>query len=505
MKRLYISIGLFFFFTNAYSQNYGLLNEGVEAIYEINSNSPLINNSAGSNGSYWIAAKRKTSAIVNGDTLIHHTSMAKSYEYDLGNNCMVLGDTSWMGKATIIQASGDYLFFNREGDTVRILPQAHLNDKWTAFKWQNGNYIEATVFNISLETLSTTSDSVKSIIFQVKNATHQNITHHFNGFQMRMSKNYGMVKSVNFFDFPNDTSSLFLVGHSNLNTTIRNITTADVYNFDVGDEFHVEGFSQDIPHSISFGYEIQRVLTKSISGDTLIYQIEKQQVNINRIFSQTSEDTTYATDTIMKIYLTNGFNLLDSLPYIVDTNKYNVSSTFYAPRYSKLEWSNLFNNKLSKVVTGAAYNIYPCISPILDAFPCEMHYIEGLGGGYYDCTSWGNRSTKELVFYKKNTETWGTPIDIQTLIPTSIHRLEIFKSIAIFPNPAINQITISTKNEIIKDGQISVFDGLGKTVWTSKVDSFQEKNLDIKNWAKGMYYVRIRSTEGIWTGKFIKQ
>lgn len=506
MKQLYFSFGLFFLAINAFSQNYALLNEDAKAIYALNKYSALMDhNHFGNTNNDWISAQRKTVAIVNGDTLIRHASMAKSQEYNLGNNCLVIGDTSWLGVATIIQSSGDYLFFNRFGDTIRLLPQAQLNDTWTAFEWQNGDYIEATVFNISLETIANVSDSVKSIVFQVKNVAHQNVSHHFNGFQMSISKNYGMVKSVNFFDFPIDTSSVILIGHSDLNTSIKNITTADIYNFDVGDEFHVEGFSQDIPNAVYFSYEIQRILSKSIAGDSMIYDIESQRININRTFNPTQEDTIYTTDTIVKLYLVDGSNLLDSLPYTVDTVKYNIGSFYYSPRYVRLEWSAAHNNRLAKVTMGDGYQILPCISPLIDAFPCQKQYIEGLGGGYYDCTSWGNSSTKELVFYKKNTGTWGTPINIQSLIPTSTVQLKVFQSIAVFPNPATSIVTISTKNEIIQDGQMMIFNGLGKLVLSSSIHHFQEKKLDVNSWASGIYYIQIQSKEGVWAGRFVKQ
>ena len=507
MKQFYFSFLFLFFFSMVIGQNYALLSEDKETIFDFKNNSlpdgsHLINDYS---NEFWISAHRKTIGLINGDSLILHSRIAKNQEFHISNNCLAIGDTSWLGTHTIIQNNGNHLFFNRYGDTITCKPQANLTDNWMAFEWQNGNYIQATVLNITLETISTAVDSVKTIVFQVKDSLHQNISHLLNGFQIRISKNFGLVKSVNFYDFPNDTSSIYLIGHSNLNTPIRNIKYQDAYNFDIGDELHIESFGQNIPTSVSFHYEIQRIIGKAISTDTIIYNIERQQIHIDRVFQNTGEDTTYTMDTIVNIVPLNVSFQLDSLPFVIDTVKYTSTNTFYSLNHTKLSYSNTYNRLVKTSAKIGDYWLYPCLKPVLDIFPCDKNYIEGLGGNYFDCQSWGNIHRRELVFYKKNSGTWGTPININSLIPTSISNLKRVQSISIFPNPTTNQITISTKNKVIASGQITIFNSSGQEILSIQETHLNKKSFDVNDWTTGIYFVKIQSENSVWIGKFVKQ
>ena len=168
---------------------------------------------------------------------------------------------SWSGKR-IIQESDYFLFVNIEDDTITIKPYSALNESWLCYANSSGLNIMATISEIELFNFLNVSDSAKVIDFQAVNSSGDSIDHIINSHQVIISKNYGVLKWFNLFQFPNlsilyqrpyDNSSLFeiesidsihfdqleLVG---IETTtevkgIGTITYKELYNFDVLDNF----------------------------------------------------------------------------------------------------------------------------------------------------------------------------------------------------------------------------------------------------------------------------
>lgn len=78
---------------------------------------------------------------------------------------------------------------------------------------------------------------------------------------------------------------------------------------------------------------------------------------------------------------------------------------------------------------------------------------------------------------------------------------------AIYPNPAINNITVSFNNNIATDASIQIIDFNGRVISTSRV-SIQEgltvKSINVSNLTAGFYMLRITTKEEVAYEKFIK-
>jgi len=74
-----------------------------------------------------------------------------------------------------------------------------------------------------------------------------------------------------------------------------------------------------------------------------------------------------------------------------------------------------------------------------------------------------------------------------------------FKECSIFPNPAINYLFISGLNENVN---VAIFDLTSKLVYNNKVSDNQ---IDVSNFQNGSYIMKIETSNGIITKKFIKQ
>jgi hypothetical protein len=62
-------------------------------------------------------------------------------------------------------------------------------------------------------------------------------------------------------------------------------------------------------------------------------------------------------------------------------------------------------------------------------------------------------------------------------------------SLRIYPNPAIDRIYISTKNE--DNALVEIFSPLGKLIKNAKLDNNGTINIDVSDFVKGVYLIKI--------------
>ena len=69
------------------------------------------------------------------------------------------------------------------------------------------------------------------------------------------------------------------------------------------------------------------------------------------------------------------------------------------------------------------------------------------------------------------------------------------------PNPTMGNVAVSAN---VEDGEVVVFDMFGKEVATAKVSEYHA-NLDLSDYASGVYMVRITGGSGMTTVRIVKQ
>ena len=117
-----------------------------------------------------------------------------------------------------------------------------------------------------------------------------------------------------------------------------------------------------------------------------------------------------------------------------------------------------------------------------------------------------NRARK-LCSIKKNNSSHNIPADYSACywqIKNSFISLNEIgtEDIEIYPNPAINEITIeSVVSKIIS---VSIFDINGKFI-NQLSDSENKQNIDLKSFDSGVYILKIVTEKGIVTKQFVKQ
>jgi hypothetical protein len=74
-------------------------------------------------------------------------------------------------------------------------------------------------------------------------------------------------------------------------------------------------------------------------------------------------------------------------------------------------------------------------------------------------------------------------------------------SVAVYPNPAYNDVTIMADNKI---KSIELYDAQGRIILTSLKDELESK-LDVSTYAKGIYFLKITTEKGALVQKLLKE
>jgi len=88
---------------------------------------------------------------------------------------------------------------------------------------------------------------------------------------------------------------------------------------------------------------------------------------------------------------------------------------------------------------------------------------------------------------------------------TNINNLLLDNEVLIYPNPATTQLNIALKNEDNSIEKIQVIDVLGRVVYTETELNTNSKIIDVQHLSSGMYHIFIKTKNGIYIGKIVKQ
>lgn len=446
----------------------------------------------------WVKCIRIDSVKFDTDSVLYPMPNIQQVDY----SCFIPKGNSWIGKKVIIQGKGINLFFNNEKDTIRINTLAGVNHHWTVFEMKDSIKVIAEVLSAGIQTILGEADSVKTIGFQVyeKNilATH----HPLSGKTLVLSKNCGFVKTMNFKEFPEDRDftyeedlrDLNLIGLTNPDLGLQNLTWLGVYDFQKGDELHILKEScnwSDIP-----GYSYTRktrlkYLERKESKDTVFYKVEKEESILRRIERWDSTSYSYTLDTITEFYLPD--TLFDKLP----GEPIYLDNMVYANTISK---EDAFVKKYNSI-------------PIIDIYPNDScwyymifdgggpgYYIKGLGGYYYEWSDIISGGSNTLVYYKKGSKTWGTPF-----IFTNVESIEKANELNVYPNPASDFIIIKKRSEEAEKYIISLTDMQGREVFRKEISISNIYRLDISSQKPGAYLLKLQNQETLISRVMIKK
>jgi DNA-binding transcriptional regulator/RsmH inhibitor MraZ len=431
-----------------------------------------------------------------GEDLVFH--LLKTIQ-EVDYYCFIPDGPSWMGEKILIHPNGESLFYNINNETISIKTQAGINDWWTCYSSASISF-RATVTSIEMGEILGFPDSLKTISFQAFNTHGLNIQHPVNDMQVVLSKNYGMQKTLNFYNFPQHEYGFFLeelkqmtISGFNLpEAGTQNLLWKQVHEFEIGDIFHVESLSNSITARKN-SQLIQRVLNKQVQGDTIAYEMENK-VTYSNITNENSTFTATIDTSIVYIGSYPKFDIWPGVAYHENgliAEGYDINHMRQGPHEV---------NKLLGSIAYVAPSYDSCFNYInVDGCVFNYEYIKGLGGPYYYCDfpPW-DRMERKLVYYKKGDTEWGTPLEFNV----GIESTGFFESlIGIYPNPT-SGITHFSCPKVGSPLEIRIYSITGKEVLFQIIDN---PVLDLSYLPEGLYLVKISCEDFCAVRKLLKR
>ena len=432
----------------------------------------------------------------DGDTLVYFLEIFdENVWYDISTypfSCLDTASTPWQGKKALLKTDGRDIYYNENNEAITINTQANINDNWLLFE-NDSLRVMATVVSVNLQSIFGVMDSVKQFSLQVFDSLNNPISHPLNGEFFQISQNYGFVIAPDFYYFPS-AEKHNLKGVQSPKLGIYNITRNDIYNFDVGDEFHIKSASWlDKDYYQVF---ITNKLLDSNGNWAYEYDVARH------VFDRTNFDTNeqeIGEDT-------SGFVPFELIPPNY-TDLSQSPMTFYEDDITIAGFAQIsygsFNNRIQKNTNLAywRYNGTDCWGYALLSGSVANNYIEGLGGPYGGLSTFLYSATN-LVYYKKGNETYGTPINFNQILPTE-NVITENKNLKIYPNPAQDFLNIELENQSNFDFNILIINNLGQII---KQDVLNQniQQINIANLPKGIYTLQIRNEETVFVKRFLK-
>ncbi len=245
-------------------------------------------------------------------------------------------------------------------------------------------------------------------------------------------------------------------------------TTGEVYDYDIGDVFHIHesGSAPGSGYSATVNIEI---LDKyySINGDTVFYlqlnkRVEAGSSNPNPTYTEI-EETIFFTD-LDEVILTD----------------------------SILEDDEIYNGRIT---------VFHFDSNNSDTF-FEDRYTIGCGHSYhqYRSTDPENQVDFEvkLVYYKKGDEEWGN----EHIVGVNEMQKEVLVSLS--PNPAKNNLKVLFQDDFI-NSTINIFDINGQLIW-SDITNSKTNDINVSSFQNGLYFIQQVDEDGfvVSKSKFLK-
>lgn len=417
-----------------------------------------------------------------------------------------IDNPSWIGQEFRVLPNLVSHFINKDGDTLIFENGIPQFNTFKLYEFPNQDWVECTFTHFDFRQVLGRWQNIKVFQLQVKDMNGMPVVHPFNNKIFEICEHFGFITLFDFWDFPNDTNTIHIVGHEDSVKTVLNTDFDRVFDLQPGNEFHLKTEHLNCgtsPCTNILIHEKKFVLTKDVSSTTDTISISSQRFMVKFIDHPVNGlDTIVISDTVIDTIIRSEYHYLDK--FNRELFNYPLSSYGFGiihlvdtlgPRMRRelhLDYSLDMGNA--------------CISPIiaLDLLPNYV-YGDGLGQTYFqDDTIAGSNILREMVYYQKGVETWGVPFDFGDYVGID----ENFKSrisVQVFPNPAHDFINIDISGHLGHQVSYSIINMMGQKISNGVLTSFGPKyKLSVKELQKGLYILNIKTTEGMGSQYFIR-
>lgn len=409
---------------------------------------------------------------------------------------------SILGSKVIIKSDGTYQYFNSAGDTITFKTKAILGEEWRMFNYPNGNYINATLNSYDyLTVMPDVEDTLKGVKIRIYDSSGVLQTDSLlDGITIDFTKEFGLVQTPGFNNFPYDTTMYFLRGLSNPDTGFLDVKSYDVFNFLPGYEFHYHDFeiTGDAGNFTQTDkYYKYFILSKIEYEDSVTY--ETYRVEIDYINNNNSD-----FDTIQ---------YLDTVTFSVQYSDYKFLDTLEMSLLQKVNfgYSDLFSNEnYNGVSYKEVYDWYTfdagilCLDLLTSTYLPKQIYGDGIGTIYFkDSSDSFNEKELSLVYFQKGLTQWGVPLNFDSLGFVEVSNYDFSAMLNIYPVPTNHTLYLSSTSEYTVEVLCKIVDAGGK-IQTQQFISLPG-SINVSGLAGGFYVCQIVGNNTIISKPFIKE
>jgi|GEM_PF-4793053 hypothetical protein len=511
MPRIILALLLLSITCGAYTQDWQCFRPGVKYFFK----DPMIQ------AEQEVKSLRIDSSGTSAGYTYHHFASTIRSTGDFAACYTVHGD-SWMGQGMLVYPDGRNCFFNHNADTITINTKAEVNSSWKMCSASAGNSVYASVSWKMVSQVLGSTDSVKLIDLQVRDSMGNNVIHPFNNIFIVLSKSYSLIDVINLYIFPdtigfwwqiplNEPLQRFsLAGYDAPATGTTNLTYAQAFDFNPGDEFHslaMDVWTLPPPSHHDTTYEIRKILQRIEypGNDSVSYAVHRMSHHIY-YYAGTLMYNTYINDTILETYsnLSETGRAVSQLPGEVIWDSAGLAQTEVYTNSMQLR----SDSRREKVLPSYYYHFIDtgdedCLAvPIFDFCTGDACYIEGLGGPYGSCEYFENFYRRELVYYSQGDTSWGTPLDpgVVLLIPELKEGNK--GDIRVYPMPVKDRLVVEIHNADCNSCLLRIRNILGEEI-IQQVMTLENNELSLSV-PSGLYIIQIQQDHRIlYTGKVI--
>ena len=408
-------------------------------------------------------------------------------------NCVIEKGAGWLGRYVFI--GQNYCFFkNKDNETIQFEINARQGDSWILMDLDFGNYVKATVVEISEKTIFGTSDSVKKIELGVYNNKDESVNSKLNGRFFLLSKNHGMTSMFNMFHFPDSLGQYHLIGFNDGATSgIEPIKYIDVFDFDIGDEFHIyEGDTTENNNGVLV-FRRLIVLNKTYFENERTFDYEVEQKVMQVRFAGQVFDTVYNDNFVhIRINLDDYQDYIPEQSYLTDFNDRDSTLT------SNMIFTGMYDGR-QVIIPWIRYEFFkhPCYVYSPNSSLRQYHYIEGCGE-FFEEAYWFGKMWKRLVYLKKGDKEWGKRLDFVVGVEENTDK----QSINIQQEVRNNELIL--QSEISSIFHLSVYSNNGRFIFSEKINLSVGTNIiPLAKCTNGVYLVILKNDNDKYNGKIL--
>jgi len=363
--------------------------------------------------------------------------------------------------------------------------------RWKATT-EEGKEVFGVMDSIRYEEINESFDSVRYI----------NFYHGYTLLQdqpIKVSRLNGLLRGAYFWNLLDSRETLPLAPAG-----VRNPESSSFFDFSVGDELHIEEIEtiSEFPNIFRIKQKIYRVISVGPDPDapSIEYSISSLAFSREGFYFSVP-----VFDSVFPPY--DSTLLIDQIEII---NEQIPEWTKAQP--GELTRGSKFGLGLSSVVGvcgGRKYQAYPLENYGLYwllgyTFDLDVGdtYIANLGGPYYEFVGMeGYADIRRLRYFSldNGNRSSGTPFDFEGLVSNETRELRQL-DLSVFPNPVIDKFRVGKTDALKSEGVI--IDAKGAFIKHVSVSS--NLDIDISELPHGIYFLKMKTGEGVGVAKLVK-